>query len=145
MKPLARLISLLPAYPPSLAFAGVLDLVLGNIARENSMAPLIGKTVRINVLDMGLELNIRVDRTGFSPAGSYASPDLSISADVQDFLLLASRREDPDTLFFSRRLLVEGDTELGLAAKNTLDAMEMPKISFPSPARVLSALLKPLH
>ena len=32
------------------------------------------------------------------------------------------RLEDPDTLFFSRRLVIEGDTELGLALKNALDA-----------------------
>jgi hypothetical protein len=35
---------------------------------------------------------------------------------------LALRREDPDTLFFTRRLVLEGDTELGLALKNALDA-----------------------
>jgi predicted lipid carrier protein YhbT len=145
MTALSRLFSQLPAYPPSLAFAGLLDVVLGNIVKAESMAPLIGKFVRINVLDMGLMLNFRVGRKGFSPAGSNASPDLSISADLQDFVLLVCRREDPDTLFFSRRLLVEGDTELGLAAKNTLDAMEFPEISFPSPARVFSALLKPFR
>jgi len=40
------------------------------------------------------------------------------------FLALALRREDPDTLFFSRRLVLEGDTELGLALKNALDALD---------------------
>ena len=44
--------------------------------------------------------------------------------------LLGMRKEDPDTLFFSRRLVVEGDTELGLIAKNTLDAVELPKLDF---------------
>jgi hypothetical protein len=33
-------------------------------------------------------------------------------------------QEDPDTLFFSRRLAMEGDTELGLLIKNTLDAID---------------------
>jgi predicted lipid carrier protein YhbT len=56
-------------------------------------------------------------------------PDLAISATAYDFLMLGTRQEDPDTLFFSRRLLVEGDTELGLIAKNTLDAVELPKFS----------------
>jgi len=35
----------------------------------------------------------------------------------------ALRREDPDTLFFTRRLVLEGDTALGLEIKNTLDAL----------------------
>ena len=40
------------------------------------------------------------------------------------FLLLASRQEDPDTLFFRRRLVIEGDTELGLAVKNLVDSLD---------------------
>jgi predicted lipid carrier protein YhbT len=39
--------------------------------------------------------------------------------------LLATRREDPDTLFFNRRLRLGGDTELGLYAKNLLDSLEL--------------------
>ena len=39
-------------------------------------------------------------------------------------VLLATRHADPDTLFFQRRLRVEGDTELGLAIKNTMDGMD---------------------
>jgi O2-independent ubiquinone biosynthesis accessory factor UbiT len=34
--------------------------------------------------------------------------------------------EDADTLFFRRRLKVEGDTELGIAVKYWLDASERP-------------------
>lgn len=52
--------------------------------------------------------------------------DLTLSATAHDFLLLAQRRQDPDTLFFSRRLSMEGDTELGLVVKNALDAIELP-------------------
>ena len=55
-----------------------------------------------------------------------AVPDLTISASAHDFVLLAQRKEDPDTLFFSRRLAMEGDTELGLMVKNTIDAIELP-------------------
>jgi predicted lipid carrier protein YhbT len=37
---------------------------------------------------------------------------------------MARREEDPDTLFFCRRLILEGDTELGLLFKNTLDGLD---------------------
>jgi len=47
-------------------------------------------------------------------------------ADVRDFLLLWLHREDADTLFFNRRLTLEGNTEPGLFVKNTLDALEIP-------------------
>ncbi len=46
---------------------------------------------------------------------------------LRDFHLLASRREDADTLFFARRLVMEGDTDLGLIVKNTLDAVDWPR------------------
>lgn len=52
--------------------------------------------------------------------------DVTLSATAHDFLLLAQRQQDPDTLFFSRRLSMEGDTELGLVVKNALDAIELP-------------------
>lgn len=50
--------------------------------------------------------------------------DVSISGDWREFLLLASRQEDPDTLFFRRRLQIDGDTELGLAVKNLIDSLD---------------------
>ena len=34
------------------------------------------------------------------------------------------REEDPDTLFFNRKLVIEGDTELGLVVKNLLDSVD---------------------
>jgi len=39
--------------------------------------------------------------------------------------MIATRRQDPDTLFFQRRLIVEGDTELGLYVKNLMDSIEI--------------------
>lgn len=38
-------------------------------------------------------------------------------------LLLASRLEDADASFFQRRLVLTGDTELGLTARNLLDRL----------------------
>jgi predicted lipid carrier protein YhbT len=65
-------------------------------------------------------------------------------------MLLARRQEDPDTLFFSRRLSMEGDTELGLLVKNTIDSIELPMLQVEQfkPANVLARLrarLAPRH
>ena len=43
--------------------------------------------------------------------------DVSFSGNANDLVLIAARKEDPDTLFFQRRLRIEGDTELGLYVK----------------------------
>jgi predicted lipid carrier protein YhbT len=55
---------------------------------------------------------------------------------------VARRQEDPDTLFFSRRLAMEGDTELGLLVKNTIDAIELPVLDLESlkPSQVLARM-----
>jgi predicted lipid carrier protein YhbT len=128
-RPLGKLISLLPTFPPSFAFTKVLNLALGSIIRKEYLEPLHGKHIAIHVKDVGVSVYFTVDAEKFSPIHTSKQPDLSFSATAQDFLLLATRKEDPDTLFFSRRLMVEGDTELGLVAKNTLDAIELPTIN----------------
>jgi predicted lipid carrier protein YhbT len=128
-KPIGQLVSMLPTFPPSFAFTKVLNLALGRIIRKEYLEPLHGKQIAIHVKDLGLSLYFTVDADKFTPTRAGKVPDLAISATAQDFFLLATRKEDPDTLFFSRRLIVEGDTELGLVAKNTLDAIELPKFN----------------
>jgi predicted lipid carrier protein YhbT len=46
-----------------------------------------------------------------------------VRGEVTDLLLLASRLEDADTLFFHRRLQLTGDVELGLLVRNLLDRL----------------------
>jgi O2-independent ubiquinone biosynthesis accessory factor UbiT len=50
--------------------------------------------------------------------------DVTIRGQSAAFLIMAVRFEDPDTLFFQRRLVIEGDTELGLGVKNFLDGLD---------------------
>ena len=60
--------------------------------------------------------------------GSPRPCDVTIRGKSSAFLALASRREDPDTLFFQRRLVIEGNTELGLAIKNMLDGIDLDQL-----------------
>jgi O2-independent ubiquinone biosynthesis accessory factor UbiT len=50
--------------------------------------------------------------------------DVTIRGQSPAFLIMAGRFEDPDTLFFQRRLVIQGDTELGLGVKNFLDGLD---------------------
>jgi predicted lipid carrier protein YhbT len=79
--------------------------------------------IRVDDARLSYRLTLRRGRLEAAPAGSGA--DLSIEGNLYEFLLLATRREDPDTLFFNRRLRLGGDTELGLYAKNLLDSLEL--------------------
>lgn len=48
---------------------------------------------------------------------------LRIAAAGPSYWRLLSGRDDADRLFFERALVMEGDTEMGLVLKNTLDAI----------------------
>ncbi len=131
---LSALIARLPVAPPSLAFSLAANRLLWPALQTLDWQPLVGKRYAIRVKDLGLSLRFTVSQRGFAPDSGV--PDLTISATARDFLLLLSRREDPDTLFFSRRLVSEGDTALGLTVKNLLDALD--------PEAVLRGLPTPL-
>ena len=61
-------------------------------------------------------------------------PDVVISGNLNDFALLCGQGVDPDTLFFKRQLSITGDTDLGLAIKNSLDEIEFTRL--PKPIRL---------
>ena len=145
-QPVSNLISLLPRYPHSLIFTRAINLALGDKLHDEVWQPLHGKQVCIRVKDAGIAFHFTLGPKGLMARHAAHQTDLTISASAQDFILLALRKEDPDTLFFSRRLVMEGDTELGLLVKNTLDAMELPPLDFRAllPARLLGKLRKRL-
>jgi predicted lipid carrier protein YhbT len=88
---------------------------------RSALQPLRGKVLRLEIAGLGFGPQFTLDFFGLRPA--FGAPDVTVRASLSDYLALALRREDPDTLFFTRRLVVEGDTELGLALKNALDAL----------------------
>ncbi|HYD95797.1 MAG TPA: SCP2 sterol-binding domain-containing protein [Noviherbaspirillum sp.] len=141
-EPVGKLLSLLPVYPGSLLFATGLNLVLKSNLPEDVQQALSGKKLRIKVTDARLSFDFLWSNGRFAAGSNQGEPDLTISASAHDFLLLARREEDPDTLFFSRRLSMEGDTELGLLVKNTLDAIELPvfELGKLAPARVFGRI-----
>lgn len=141
-QPVGKLLSMLPAYPGSLLFATGLNVTLKASLPADVVRSLEGRRLRICVSDAKLAFNFTWAGDSFKACANDGKPDLMISASAQDFLMLAQRKEDPDTLFFSRRLNMEGDTELGLLVKNTLDAIELPvfELAQLTPGRVLHHL-----
>jgi predicted lipid carrier protein YhbT len=144
-QPLGRMLARLPQLPPTLALVGALNLALDRILPRDRLEPVIGKRLLVVVTDAGLNLRFSMTQRGFVPSLDKGEPDLKISATTRDFLALVLREEDPDTLFFSRRLLMEGDTDLGLLVKNTLDAIELPDLAAWPPARIAQSLLRPIR
>lgn len=133
MNPLA----LLPEAPPAHALALVLTagIYAGLVTRE-ALAPLTGKTVSLELTDLGTRVRVTYDGARFKASSAEAGADLTIRSTVSGYLALLVRREDPDTLFFTRRLVMTGDTDLGLVVKNALDAIEWPRLPFQSRVRL---------
>ena len=136
-RPVAALLERLPAWPGSLLLATGLNAVLAPRLPADVGELLLRRRLRIHVRDARMSFDFTWSGRRFTPLPRQAQTDLTISASGPDFLRLAQRQEDPDTLFFSRRLSMEGDTELGLVVKNTLDALELPVLDPASFARWL--------
>jgi predicted lipid carrier protein YhbT len=141
---LRSLFARLPQYPPTVIIAVAVNAVLGRILNAKNLPQARGKTIAIEVRDAGLRLTFAVEDEGLIARGSLR-PDAVISADARDFLALARREQDPDTLFFNRRLVMQGDTEFALLIKNTLDAIDFRALNVPSPLRVLEAFAQQLR
>lgn len=128
--PLTPLSLLLRTLPDSV-HSELLSRLFNHLLRGQYMAEqlhdLDGKRLAIRIKDTRSELLFRIQGTHIrrQPKGGPAQPwDVRISGNLNDFWQLASRCEDPDTLFFHRRLAIEGETEAGLYLKNLLDAMD---------------------
>lgn len=120
------LLARLPAYPGSMLLAALLNRALLPNLPADVREILANRRLRIHVRDARLTFDFRCSGARFAACAARQDADLTISASAHDFLRLAQRQEDPDTLFFSRRLSMQGDTELGLVVKNALDALESP-------------------
>lgn len=105
----------------SIVTTAVNHLLRGQPIAER-LAELTGRRFRLHVEDVPVVLTFEVTSAGLR--ASRAAPHVTMRGEMTDFVALALRREDPDTLFFQRRLVVEGATETGLHLKNLLDGWE---------------------
>ncbi|CAB0151478.1 hypothetical protein PSI9734_01865 [Pseudidiomarina piscicola] len=96
---------------------------------QGSFDFLTDRWAAIEVRDLALKFTVSVQqqqqKTRFNIASSVAAPDVSMRVDWPALLQLSTQQVDPDTLFFRRKLLLTGDTELGLQIKNLLDTIEL--------------------
>lgn len=136
LRPIAKKVVGIPGRViPYSAQKQVLAVVLNQAFREplqhGELDFLEDAKVRIKVTDLNINWLIRVGSDKFEPIERELDDDVCISGESPDFILLATRRADPDTLFFQRKIRIEGDTELGLGVKNTMDSMDWDDLPMP--------------
>lgn len=125
----------MPQFPHSVALALGLNVALKPQLSADTLDMLRGRAIGIRVEDAGIEFRVRLGERGFAPIFGELKPEVVFAACAFDYYLMARRIEDPDTLFFNRRLKIEGDTELGLVVKNALDAVDW--LALPGPLRMV--------
>ncbi len=150
--PAERIVTgLLRVLPPPERFAGPLRLIPDPLFRHGSAqlitqvlaAPLAdgrldefaGRSIGVEVTDLGLRWVVAIGERRIEVMDRGADAEATVRGSATDLLLLASRLEDADTLFFRRRLQLTGDVELGLALRNLLD--QLPWESIPLGLRVV--------
>ncbi len=112
-----------------LALEQTLQHVFKEALQDGDLDFLKGQHLKIHIIDMDCRYfsNLR----GRIIVSRKAHESVAISGHLREFVQLASRCVDPDTLFFQRRLVIEGSTEMGLQIKNLLDSLDIEELPLP--------------
>ncbi len=129
----APLLRWLPPSTLAQAFQRAATQVLAPVLARGDLAALDGRVLAIELsdLELGFVVRVRAASLRIDPLCANDAIEARVRGSLTDLLLLTSRLEDADTLFFQRRLSVSGDTELGLLARNLLDQLDWSQIPLP--------------
>lgn len=116
---------LMPVKLHSQLLVAFLNRILSQQLQEGELDFLNHRHLSIKVSDTSILYRISLVDGRLVTAPKDKQSDLVIQSSVYDFLMIAARKEDPDTLVFQRRLIMQGDTELGLELKNFLDSLDL--------------------
>ncbi|MCE2573403.1 ubiquinone anaerobic biosynthesis accessory factor UbiT [Motilimonas eburnea] len=109
-----------------------LNTLLSSSIEDEELDFLEEKWLKVCISDLGLAWCMTLKQGHIVVADANQAYDVLFQGELNDLILIAGRKEDADTLFFQRRLQIEGDTELGLEVKNLLDGFDMSLL--PKPA-----------
>ena len=127
--PPRRIAPLLRVLPPSMQkrlLERAMAKVLAAPMADGTLDFMAGRRLGIEVSDLGLRWVVELQGQQLVVVDTPA--EATVRGTATDLLLLAGRLEDADTLFFQRRLVLTGDVELGLTARNLLDRLPWEKV-----------------
>lgn len=130
-------LGLVPAPVERAAAEAAVNRALAPQLADGDVDFLEGRSLRIRIPDLGCDWLVTKRGPRLAFRAGRGGAEATFAGDARSLLLLAARREDPDTLFFQRRLVIEGDTELGLQVKNLIDSVDFDELP-PSLTRALA-------
>ena len=122
---LATPFKLIPGKLHSKIMPVFLNKFLSQQITDGDLDFLENRHLSIKVTDTNTCYNLSFSNGRLIDSANKNTRDATIQASLYDFLRLAARQQDPDTLMFQRRLIMQGDTELGLELKNFLDGLDL--------------------
>lgn len=128
---LAVPLRLLPYGPQRRMLEAGMARALAAPLAEGALDFLDGRRIGIEVSDLGLRWVVGLHEGRLRALAHGSEAEATVRGSATDLLLLAARLEDADTLFFQRRLVLTGDTELGLTARNLLDRLPWEQVPLP--------------
>lgn len=123
---------LVPSAFNGAVLARVLNHTLKEQLREGELDFLEGYSVCLEARDLKTAVAVRLSNGRFVGRRAREQQDLRIDGTLYDFMLLATGREDPDTLFFQRHLRMTGSTMLGVHLKNFIASVDPRELPVPS-------------
>lgn len=105
----------------------IVNKLLSEQINEGEFNFLEDKTLQIDLLDAELKigLSLKNHKMICTHFGSKAvASDVKLSINTCDAISLVKQEIDPDTLFFQRKLKIQGNTELAHHIKNTIDTLD---------------------
>ncbi|MBL4829190.1 MAG: SCP2 domain-containing protein [Aliivibrio sp.] len=124
-------VQFLPSTLQNRALFEALKQVFKEALEDGDFEFLEQRWLKISVLDLHLHWYISYQNEQLIVSNMSVVEDVSFSGNLNDLILIAGRKEDPDSLFFKRRLKIEGDTELGLEVKNLMDSVDLDALPKP--------------
>lgn len=86
-----------------------------------------GRVLQIEILDAELRIGLSFEKQKIKCVHfdtNTCQSDVTLSINTSDAISLIQQEVDPDTLFFQRKLKINGDTNLAHHVKNTIDTLE---------------------
>ena len=118
-------VKLVPLAAQKVILNFILHHLFGEALRDGDFEFLEDRWLELEVRDIGMKwyFTCRGDRLLIE--SHRDDSDITFSGNLNDFVLIAVRKVDPDTLFFQRRLRVVGPADLGMEIKHQIDNIDL--------------------
>lgn len=121
----AKLTRYTPAPVMELFLNTAVNHLLQKERQQNELDFLIGQVARVEITDLNFNFSFTLVGQKIVIKVPAQSGDATLRSDQDSMLKILHGEVDPDTLFFRRKLLITGDTELGLYIKNMIDTIDL--------------------